>query len=524
MDRPKSSIIMKGLHPYSRYGLGVVMAENNIHDETDLTFELIAHEIEVGLNQFRMHPLETHHGKKKVKFGFIKEEKSNNEEGIFLSSNVITTFKNERHIWSKGHEILEICRKGENKLMSIKSSISPTTNEFTSFSIPSKNKEASIGRGLPKSDAFESGLCTITTLTAKKPCLQYRVDKKGGRPDMYNVCIIPDLPLHKMIDFIKLFKIMMVSKLSADLYYGDVLPPDKKLKRTKYQPKKPLLYKGNFPNPPRSSMLGSIALLGSIGDFAKETEYSKKTLSILDSLKDSSIYMFEYGKATIFKYNNQIIDLAKDGNLRRIIDSLYYSKLYNQSRRSSSNPEYQKFDLFTARFLQLFNHAAFKDFLAFRAEYPNQVELLFKIYFTKMENIDIKIVKSARQLGKWLNLVAYIAARAEIKEGSSNYWEKLREQKAKVLIELESAAFSAKTGDALIAQVITRAGRLSGMDVPSEADLFMEEAMSGDLKLDQAQNLIIAFSRLKNAKEMKESTNNNGSEKPESENGADSEL
>ncbi len=115
-------------------------------------------------------------------------------------------------------------------------------------------------------------------------------------------------------------------------------------------------------------------------------------------------------------------------------------------------------------------------------------------------------MRSGRELGKWLTLVAYITAKAEITESSQNYWEKLREQKAKVLIELESAAFSAKTGDALIAQVITRAGRLSGMDVPAEADLFMEKATSGELKLEQAQNLIIAFSRLKNAKE---NTDNN---------------
>lgn len=71
------------------------------------------------------------------------------------------------------------------------------------------------------------------------------------------------------------------------------------------------------------------------------------------------------------------------------------------------------------------------------------------------------------------------------------------EAKAKVLVELESSIFSAKSGDALIAHTITRAGRLSGLDAPAEASLFMEKAASGELPLEQAKNLLIAFSRLK---------------------------
>ena len=73
--------------------------------------------------------------------------------------------------------------------------------------------------------------------------------------------------------------------------------------------------------------------------------------------------------------------------------------------------------------------------------------------------------------------------------------------KAKVLVELESSVFSTKSGDALIAYTITRAGRLSGFDAPAEASLFMEKAASGELPLEQAKNLIIAFSRLKSKKE-----------------------
>lgn len=175
-------------------------------------------------------------------------------------------------------------------------------------------------------------------------------------------------------------------------------------------------------------------------------------------------------------------------------------ELYKEGRRSTSNAfEYQKFDLFASRFLQMFNRPTFKDFLAFRAEYPYDIELLLNTYFCDMEKIDKKIVISAKELGKWLNYVAYRSAQKEV--GASSSWDDLIKAKAKVLVELESSVFSAKSGDALIAYTITRAGRLSGFDAPTEASLFMEKAASGELPLEQAKNLLIAFSRLKSKNE-----------------------
>ncbi|MUP39411.1 type I-PGING CRISPR-associated protein Cas8c/Csp2 [Labilibaculum euxinus] len=510
---------MKELHPFSRYGLALILCENNLSEENKIDLDLIANQIELGLSEFRMKPANSYEGKEKVKFQYSQEEKGIKEKGGFLSPHVITTFKNERHILNAANEMLLACRKGVNKEVPFKTSFSPTCNEFTSFNIPPKNKEPSIGRGLPKGELIEAGLSTVSTLTHIKPCLQYRIDKKG-MPEMYNCCIIPELSLDALINFIKLFKKLLVTKSSNELFIGDVTPKESGKGQNAtitYEPKRPLLYRGNFPNPPRSSALGSIALLGAIGEFGKEAEVSELAQKVLDSLKGATIYMIKYGDAKTFTYNHHVIDLAKEGNLRKIVDAVYYSKLYNQDRRTSTNTEYQKFDLFSSHFLQFFNAPAFQDFLAFRVEYPNDVELLLKTYFIKMENIKPEIVTSARNLGKWLNSVAYHTAKREIKEGSPNYHEKIREQKAKVLIELESAAFAAKSGDALIAQVVTRAGRLSGMDAPNEADLFMEASMNGELKLAQAQNMIIAFSRLKSykAQESSQSTQVENEEKEE---------
>ena len=490
---------MKNVHPLIQYAKALLMTVHDLSDESKISFEHIKEQIDIGLNHFRMQPAELYEGKEKVKFHFQKIEKGDTSIGIYLAPNIITTDLLTKNTWSAANKLInDLNESNANKNADATMSIVPTTGEYLSFSI--SGESGNIGRGKPKLTNYELGLNMVFTLTPYKPCMQNHGE---------NTSIIPDLPIKKLKAFVSLFMDMLLHGSSGEIRFGRIKKEVKGNKGNEislYRPLRPLLFNGNFPNPPRSTFLGGIALLGTIGEFAKLADYSQKALSVLESLKDVTMYLVKYGDANSFTYNHHVIELAKQGNLRQIVDSIYYSKLYNQSHREYKNTEYQKFDLFTARFLQLFNSAAFKDFLAFRAEYPNQVEILFNTYFTKMEKIDIEIVKSARQLGKWLNLVAYLTARADIKGGSPNEWEKLREQKAKVLVELESAAFSAKTGDALIAQVITRAGRLSGMDVPPEADLFMEKSMSGELKLEQAQNMIIAFSRLKNAKETKEST------------------
>ncbi len=493
---------MIAIHPYIRYAQALIMSENDLNSCEEIISEQIVLEIEKGLNSFRLQPVQAIEGKDKVKFDFTKIEKGDPKQGLFLAPNVISKDKFSRFIWKEGNTLLTALKKDTiNKLDDISMSVAPVAGEYLSFSI-----QGNIGRGNPKVSIYEQGLSAVTTLTPYKPCLQYRIDKRG-MPEMFNVCFIPDLPIEELIGFIRFFKLMLKTETASDLMYGNVVSTKTgkgDAEKITYEAKRPLIYRGNFPNPPRSSALGSIALLGTIGEFVKESKYSEQAKHILESLKETTMYIVKYGGASTFTFNHHVIDLAKEGKLKAIIDSLYYSKLYNQDRRSSSNSEYQKFDLFTSRFLQLFNHAAFKDFLAFRAEYPNPVTILFNTYFIKMEQIHPTIVSSARALGKWLNKVAYFTAKAEIKAGTPNYWEELRRVKSKVLIELESSTFSAKSGDALIAQAVTRAGRLTGLDAPEAAALFMEKTASGELPLENAKNLLIAFSRLINKAEKQE--------------------
>lgn len=492
-------------HVYLKYAIALLMEEHGLQTKQDITFKEIKEELEKGLNAFSVKPTGDYHGQAKVQYDFTKE-KNDAKKYIFLAPNTIASEMKASNLYNAVYKTCSEENVDLLKAYKISQSEVPTSGEFNNFS-----DSGNIGRGKPSATVFDQCLALITSTTALKPCLQYK--SGAGKISMDNTCLLPDLDITDLQKFIKLFKRIRIQKLDSSLMVGKV--KCEKGKTLRYIPKRPNIFNGNFPNAPHSSALGSIALLGAIGEMTKEKDVSELANKVLESLKDCNFYAIKYGDASVFSFSHSIIRLAERGKLRRIVDSLYYVELYKEGRRSTSNAfEYQKFDLFASRFLQIFNRPAFKDFLAFRAEYPHDIELLLNTYFSDMEKIDKEIVTSAKKLGNWLNSVAYSSAKKEV--GTSN-WDNLIKAKAKVLVELESSVFSAKSGDALIAYTITRAGRLSGFDAPTEASLFMEKAASGELPLEQAKNLLIAFSRLKSKIEETDKVTSNDNQSIENE-------
>lgn len=492
-------------HVYLKYAIALLMEEHGLQTEQDITFKEIKEELEKGLNAFSVKPTGDYHGQAKVQYDFTKE-KNDAKKYIFLAPNTIASEMKASNLYNAVYKTCSEENVDLLKAYKISQSEVPTSGEFNNFS-----DSGNIGRGKPSATVFDQCLALITSTTALKPCLQYK--SGAGKISMDNTCLLPDLDITDLQKFIKLFKRIRIQKLDSSLMVGKV--KCEKGKTLRYIPKRPNIFNGNFPNAPHSSALGSIALLGAIGEMTKEKDVSELANKVLESLKDCNFYAIKYGDASVFSFSHSIIRLAERGKLRRIVDSLYYVELYKEGRRSTSNAfEYQKFDLFASRFLQIFNRPAFKDFLAFRAEYPHDIELLLNTYFSDMEKIDKEIVTPAKKLGNWLNSVAYSSAKKEV--GTSN-WDNLIKAKAKVLVELESSVFSAKSGDALIAYTITRAGRLSGFDAPTEASLFMEKAASGELPLEQAKNLLIAFSRLKSKIEETDKVTSNDNQSIENE-------
>ena len=385
-------------HVYLKYAIALLMEEHGLQTEQDITLKEIKEELEKGLNAFSVKPTGDYHGQAKVQYDFTKE-KNDAKKYIFLAPNTIASEMKASNLYNAVYKTCSEENVDLLKAYKISQSEVPTSGEFNNFS-----DSGNIGRGKPSATVFDQCLALITSTTALKPCLQYK--SGAGKISMDNTCLLPDLDITDLQNFIKLFKRIRIQKLDSSLIVGKV--KCEKGKTLRYIPKRPNIFNGNFPNAPHSSALGSIALLGAIGEMTKEKDVSELANKVLESLKDCNFYAIKYGDASVFSFSHSIIRLAERGKLRRIVDSLYYVELYKEGRRSTSNAfEYQKFDLFASRFLQIFNRPTFKDFLAFRAEYPYDIELLLNTYFCDMEKIDKEIVTSAKELGKGLNYVAY---------------------------------------------------------------------------------------------------------------------
>jgi len=500
---------MNFLHPYIRYGAAIVIVNNNLKSVQEIIDNptMLVKELELCLGDFRMKPETAFSGMEKVKFTYFKEKKGNPNAGVFLSPNVISSDKAAGNIFKAAEDLIEKIKKEPFKKEDVTMSIAPVAGEYLRFG----DKET--GRGKPKITNLEAALCMITSMTRWKPSLAYK-KIAGGKVERKNVAILPDLRLDEMTAFIQIYK-RVVSSGTGDKDLGMLegmvfRETNEKGELKAEKPSRPRIYDGNFPYAPRSSGLSKVGLLGAIGHWAeKEAKYFDEAIKVINSLNDTQLYMVGYGSAETFRYNHYVVELAMKNKLKSIVDSIYYAELYDKGWRNQSNKlDYQEFDLFTGRFLHIFNRYAFKDFLAFRAEYPWQVETLFNVYFEKMEKIPLEIVSSARALGNWLNYATYVAAKEDIKsnevknkkvvEGSKDYYRLIAKKKSNFLVELESSAFTARKGADLLFQVIRRAGLLSHTDAPSEANLFMEKTCSEPTFLNEAKNMLIAFSRVKN--------------------------
>ena len=475
---------MNTKHFYIRYGCAITLYDNELSEREKITPKELRFSIQKGLSTFRVEPQQSRFSESKIRFSFVKRKDENTKNGVFLSPHIITKDEQQAsNVWAKTSEFLEIDYLGKDNEREHLLRIDKDKGKVSKSNIPIAGEYLTFGekdttRGSARISVEEQAYGMITTLTPLKPALQVGKD---------NFCIIPDIPLNQMVDFITLLDKMQITHLSGEAMLGNI--------DNKGIPHRPKIFRGNFPNSPQSDRMGAIALLGAIGEFAKLAEFSTLAQRVLDSLKGATLYLITYGDAIPFTFHHYIIDLAKEGKLHSIVDSLFYSRLYKKEKRVYGDTDYDRFDFFANRFLQSFNKAAFDDFFSSRAEYPNQIKILFQMFFTKMEKLKPDVIASAQALGSWLNQVAYFAAKeeADSKISPGNIFE----EKAKFLVMMESSIFAAKRGDALIAQILILAGRLSKNEAPKEALLFMEKTITGEIDLSVAKNLLIAYMRIR---------------------------
>ena len=135
-------------------------------------------------------------------------------------------------------------------------------------------------------------------------------------------------------------------------------------------------------------------------------------------------------------------------------------------------------------------------------------------------NIPLDVVNSAGALGQWLNRTAYFVADGEVETNASDRRGKVQKTKAKILVEFESAAMSAKDPVDMLFRISTRAGRLLQTDMPSEAKRFMDAVASGEINQNQAVWLLVAYMRIR-ATPTKKAGEAEVAAEPETEQGAE---
>lgn len=506
------------VHPYSRYGLAIALFEAQMPLD-DLTEEnapeILVKAIEAGMENFRMTTDDNPETAETLRFRAIKKDELFKDsklvqsaglanQGKYLVPSVVTTDGDAKGTFENAKGIIESLEKAVSlfKPQDLSRSFAPTT---------AKINNGKSSQSPPKGTLFECACSAITTLTPIKPAAWL---------EMRNTVIIPDLPLVEtdektgeekfpLFGFIEILQLMLLDSLRENVMEATL---DQSKTEKKY--KRPNIFNGNYPFAPRDAAFGAVGLLAAMGKWGQRAGEIDRTKKVLESITGDEhragrpLYVISYDGISQIQFTHHVTRLAVSGKLSDMIAAFsYQTRLYadtenkNPDRYNSNfKTNYELLKLMTGRFLQFFNQSAFQDFLAIRAEYLPIVEPLFKEYFMESRQIDREIVESARALGQWLNRAAYRVADADTddKYSEAERAKKIRQAKAKILVEFESAAMSATTPQDMMYRISTRAGRLLQMDMPAEATCFLDETLIGEkLKPKDALHLLIAYMRLR---------------------------
>ncbi len=504
-------------HPYPRYGFAAALVQtsrqleeiNTYQDVTNLAIEMLQY----CLNRFSVFTNDdpASEATQELHFDYVPAEKLNPgnangqtaKKGYYTAPYIL--------IPDKASDTVKETKGLIKKLQAVKTEIDlyKSTELKRSFApLTAKVNNGNQSANYPKTSLLQATFTAVATLTELKPSVYLQYEKG----DYCNAGVIADLPLidHRgtnlLRDFITLFGRMkassgdrtMIAKLDA--------------KNKKYR--RPLLHQGNFPNRPVDYSLNSVSLMAAIGEWVKANPKSiedtgiDRVKEILHYLADRPLYIISYEFARQERFSHHLVDVAFSTSIPDIQKAIYLSTVFGVEKKD--DPKHKLFRTAGTHFLQFFNKASFQDLLSFRAEYPPDLLPLFEDYFKTSEfmadtKINTEIISSAKAFGQSINRAAYFAAKKEKEddEKSNRKGRTLDEYKARILTELESRVDSATSHLQLLHQICVTVARMTGRDIDSEADVFMEAVAQSDdsvITLQQAQHLITAFMRLRSVK------------------------
>lgn len=501
-------------HPYPRYGFAAALVQSEHftipeHLETWEDVRLLAIEaLRDGLNYFSVftHDDPTLEGTTTLNYSYVKTDlnpgKASGQiaaKGFFLAPHVVTSDGSAANTVGEARLLIQALEKVKSekdlfKPYDLKRSFAPLTSKVNNGSKSAQN---------PKASLRDAAFTCINTLTRFKPAV-YAAYQKGS---FANAVVIPDLPLYSstadgqdfnypMLDFVEEFRKMQDSLGGSNIMTAPVKPEKKSYER-------PNLHKGNYPKAPSDRNLNAVSLVAAIAEWYKQNvaqgNRAEHIKAVLESLEGRPLYVISYEFARQERFSHHLISLALEHDIPKLQRAVWVSKIYGVERHD--DPKRQLFNLAFTHLLQLYTSTDFKNFMAYRAEYPAEFSPLFNKYFMDAENLSPTLVRSARAYGQSLNQAAYRTASKKYDEDSSAGRTGLSkdEYKARILTELESRVLSAKSKPELLSQISITIGRMTGKDFFPEAGEFMEEVLTENVSLKQAQYLITAFMRLRSA-------------------------
>jgi hypothetical protein len=522
------------VHPYPRYGLAAALVLKNctpaefIRLDDVLVSQVLAEALEYGLGYFRMMTMDTPQLVQTLEYRPIAYDDLKQDatlvqssglaaKGKFLYPSVVTIDGNAKGTFENAVAMIKDLRANKPLLSryDFSRSFAPTTAKIN------QNGKASLSE--PPGTLFESACSAIATITHIKPAAW--IGQK-------NSAIYPDLPLNEDNDalwqFILLFEEMFTSETSHLMQCTLPKKPATidssagaraKVKTTapKSEYKRPNLYRGNYPFAPRDAeAFGPAGLLGAIGRWAHSKGQVERGRRVLASLKNCPLYVVNYEAITQAQFDHHVIKLAQENQLSEIVHALTFdTRLYTEiedDRPIWDAPARKLFAIFAGRFLQTFDAPAFRDFLSTRAEYSPALNPMFNEFFVSQlqevfmsQTVAAEIVNAARELGRWINRSAYYAAKKEVEDEGKNdspdqRERKIRQQKAKILVALDSIAMGAREPTAMMGSIMRETGMLTQTDAPTEALPFIDAVNIGDpLNMATARQLLMTYMRVRYA-------------------------
>ncbi|MCS4101880.1 hypothetical protein [Salinibacter ruber] len=302
--------------------------------------------------------------------------------------------------------------------------------------------------------------CTVTTLTPLKAARRTGDSDRGA--------VIPDLPLPELLSYLDLY---------LDLQPSLAGPTQ----ATTNDDGKPFLLQneGTFPDPPPGWTFGTLGVVAGIGSWARKNGFFDDAKPVLEALANRRVYVIDTsGTNRSETAGSHVATLAREGILRPALENAW---------KIQTNANEENVQRVLRRWLLRFNPAYFRDFLSLRATYPRSFSPLFDAYF--MPDYNPSLVSSARAAAQHINTQAYHAA-----DGTG---DTKRQNKQTILSSLESTLYDCDDGPELIARISVQVGRLTGADFPPDAQEFFDRTTAGELTLEEARNLLVAYMRLR---------------------------